>query len=680
MISRAARWGGASLLIASVLLLTAVDAALLQASATLFTAGFNSVYLRGFQILGFALLSVLCDAFLLAGLWALVAPLLRGRRLSGLQQVAAVAALALAVPLSIDFVFYQVGQVLGRMASIGVLWEVAAGGLGLMAGEAAQHAFPLVVALLAGAGLVVIAVASLGRIERATGFGRALELPATRRLWLLCLVSGVVAVAAIVTADRLDPSLAGSVVPKPSVRVLERLADFVTDVDRDGFGLLSRPRDPAPFDGSRNAYALDRRANGIDENGLAGDLPAGARAPTNVPLGALGPAERRPDFLLVYLESFRADRLGGRRNGREITPFLDALAREGSHSERAYVHSPYTIWSRAQLFGGRIDPYDAQDTLIDDFESLGYTVAWFSGQDDSFGDSRALLGLDRVDHFYDAREDVDLRSSRGTSAGGLQVSWKRLLERVTDYLEHYDRERPLFLYVNLVDTHFPYTHSEMDDLLGVPPFSRDQIRVDNAEAVRAAYDNAAANVDLAISRVVERFRDAIRGRDHAILVTSDHGQALFERDVLGHGQLLTEEQTRAPFVLWGVGGDWPEPLGMADVRGLLRRYLFEPWQGERPRARFVTDPQRRIFHYMAQIRHPHLVGLRTADALTSYDLDRDRLRLYVGVQDEPREAGADVRERAFDELIWSWEALRERLDAEAKQRNGEKPRKRPGPA
>ncbi len=89
----------------------------------------------------------------------------------------------------------------------------------------------------------------------------------------------------------------------------------------------------------------------------------------------------------------------------------------------------------------------------------------------SFSRSDELLGLDRVDDFYDARADMDFRVSRSTSAGGLQVSSKLLTRRVEEYLADFNSPDPLFLYVNIVYTHFPYTHDELDNLLGVSPLT-----------------------------------------------------------------------------------------------------------------------------------------------------------------------------------------------------------------
>jgi hypothetical protein len=659
------------LLVACALLVSCADALLLEIGQTFFTAGFNAVYIEGAGALSaFALASLATDLCLITGVWAIGIHFVRRWQRTALQKLVALSLASIAFPFSIDFVHYQVGLVLGRTVSFPVLFEVSGGGFQLMLAEALAQGGPLLV-VLALAGLAAAGVLWLtGRMRP----GREARLPDPRRLGVSFGALLVVSCVALVGTARALPRVHTGLASKPSASLLVRLIQIVTDVDGDGSGVLSHPVDPAPFDSSRHPFAIDEPGNGVDENGLAGDLPAGWRAPETVaPEPVPRVASRRPDFLLVYLESFRADRLGRERNGREITPFLNELAREGSSSRHAYVHSPYTIWSRAQLFGGSLDPRFGQKTLVDDFEAQGYTVAHFSGQDDSFGHSVELLGLDRVDHFYDARDDIDSRTSRSTNAGALQVSAKLLARRVEEYLGTYSPDEPLFLYVNFVDTHFPYTHEDVEDLLGVSPITRYEISARDAEALRATYDNTTANVDLAIRTVVERFRDAIGGRDHAILVASDHGQALFEEDFLGHGQSLTSDQTRTPFVLFGIGGDWPEPIGMADVRGLLQRHLFAPRGAETPRARFVPDPERRVFHFMAQLRRPHLIGLRSLDGLTSFDFDREALQLY-DASGARRDASPGEEIRELEDVVRAWETLR------VENPDEDEVRKVPGPA
>ena len=79
-----------------------------------------------------------------------------------------------------------------------------------------------------------------------------------------------------------------------------------------------------------------------------------------------------------------------RAPGRHTSP----RNRSATTRPHAYANSPYTSRSRAQLLGGRIAPYVGQSTLLDDFRANGYEVAWFSGQDETFGARESGLRYD----------------------------------------------------------------------------------------------------------------------------------------------------------------------------------------------------------------------------------------------------------------------------------------------
>jgi hypothetical protein len=239
----------------------------------------------------------------------------------------------------------------------------------------------------------------------------------------------------------------------------------------------------------------------------------------------------------------------------------------------------------------------------------------------------------------------------------LQVSWKTLLARVTDYLRKVDVRRPLFLYANIVDTHFPYHHREIDDILGVPPLRRREIRSDRAERVFRAYANTAANVDRAAEALVAAWRARIGDADHAILVLADHGEAFYEEGALGHGYSLSPSESRVPLIVWGIGGEWPEPIAPTDIRGLLRRNLRVERNGSPPRARFVPDPARSILQFAPRARRPGVIALRRVDDTWSYDFAKNRFERIAG--DGSRERLDPGEHPAlFRELVWSWETLR----------------------
>jgi hypothetical protein len=196
--------------------------------------------------------------------------------------------------------------------------------------------------------------------------------------------------------------------------------------------------------------------------------------------------------------------------------------------------------------------------------------------------------------------------------------------------------------VNLVDTHFPYHHDELERLLDVEPVTRSEIRPWNAERVLATYLQAAANVDASLGKLVALWHTHVG--EAPLLITADHGQAFYEEGMLGHGQSVAAGQTRVPLIAVGLSGDWPEPLGLADLRGLILGGLAQPQDG----PRFVSDPERRIFQFTGLLEAPKEIALRTSAGVTTVVLGRG----------EP--AGQAARE-----VIWTWEALRAQGEGEA---------------
>jgi len=659
-------WRAALLL--CVVLLTLTETLLLGAGTGFLTNGFNSAHIDSLAlVLLFLPASLLLDLWLVLCIWLLAIPLLRAVSRSPGQVFVGAFLAGAGLPVAFATASYNVYAVLGDMFSLVVSRQFSGLGLSDLALEAIQE-FPYAPLFAIGGLVASLAALELTRRieERYAGEVLIPPAPSGRRLLqgvaLLCVLNAIAMGAVAATLSDLRFGFEGKV----SGRLFAGLLDRITDLDQDGFGLLQRPLDPAPLDASVQPYAIDVPGNARDEDELAGDHPldfvlAGLPGSEPAPPSDGG---QRPHLLLIYLESFRSDLLEWRVGGREVTPFLRRLAQDGSAAAHAYTHSPWTLDSRDQLFTGRLVATPGAPTLIDDFVSRGYRVAYFSGQDESYGNSETRLGATRADAFYDARQDIGRRTTRSTAPVALQVSWRTLYERVTDYLKITRDPRPLFLYVNIVDTHFPYWHSEIDDLLGVAPLPRSEIRAGNAEHVREAYANTAANVDRTAARIVEAFRAHVGAARHGILVTADHGQALYDDGLLGHGQSLDVELTRVPFILWGIGGDWPEPIAPSDVRGLLLEHLGREGRppGARarasdvPRARFVADPERRVFQYVPGVERPSVIGLQGIEDRLEYDFGRGRL-MRVDPDGVRHRLDLARHPGLLRELVWRWEAL-----------------------
>ena len=634
---------GVLIIVATALALTLIDAALLQLKRHYLSGGFlaGAALQGGGQVAGFLLGSLALDLWAITTGWLIALASRLGCTLAPLRRLALLGMVGLTAPLLYTVYRYELTRYLGDLADLDLLLRVAAGWPLELLAQGSSHLLPLLATLggaLMGGGLLI-------RALRRTSPSFPLSIPSTQLLMRLLLATSLVATTLLLALDRLQSPIAYGLQRKASGVALAWVVQHLSDVDRDGFGLLSHPPDPAPFDAGIHPYALEIPGNGVDENGAGGDLPA-ALAPR--PEGPRAAWLWRPHVILVYLESFRADLLGARLgpDGPEITPVLSMLAGDGAHSEHAFVHTPYTYLSRAQLFGGKIVPRAGQPTLIDDFKANGYRVVYLSAQNEELADTRALVGFDRADVFYDARQDVDQRVSRFTTATSLAVSWKRLNQRALAMLESHDFERPLFLYVSYHDTHFPYHHAELDNLLGVKPLPRHRIAPERRAELFATYANAAANVDRAVGQLLAALERHVDRSEYAILVTADHGEALFEDGFLGHGQSLDPAQTRVPLIVRGLRGVWPEPIGAADLRGLLGAQLASP-HGADPPLRFEPDPARSILQLTGSSREPRQVALRGRGGALLYDWLEGEASSQGQPPDEPASAP-----------IWAFEAER----------------------
>ena len=635
----------------SAVLLTLVDAALLQRKRAYFTGGFLSIdHIRTpVDAVAFLAGSLLTDAAV-AGLLAAMVLWLCGR--AGLTRRVTTLAMMLAAlgPLWLaDLISYELLTYLGDAFDIRLMFDLVGRNPEEFVAVASKHVGKFLV--LAAAGVVGLALMfwMLARWRRGVS-------PAVARVRLLRVLAAPVllvalALVTVVVARHQSDVIDNGLRRKPSARAVGLAADAISDVDRDGYGVLGRPDDPAPFDRRIHPYAIDLPGNGIDEDGVGGDLPA-APAPSTTTGTSTARWARRPDVVLIVLESFRADLLGATSANRPITPVLNALAARGVSARHAFSHNGYTAQSRHHIFSGALAPRTDGTTLIDDFKAQGYETAFFSGQDETFGGPMLGVGFDRADVAFDARADLANRYTQFTTPGSLGLDFDKLTAHVERFLGRRSAGTPLFLYVNFYDTHFPYHHAGMAPLVSDVVVDQGDIGPGRVAALKEMYANAAANVDRAVGRLLERVTTAL-GRDPAVIVLADHGESLFDEGFLGHGYTLNDVQTRIPLIAVNLPLSLEEPVGQADVRPAILAAL----QGSAaPPPRVTTAPGRAVFQYLGNIERPAQIGLVTLAGRTVFDFRSNLIQMRDAAWRRPDALDANDR-AAWLELVWMWERL-----------------------
>jgi hypothetical protein len=441
-----------------------------------------------------------------------------------------------------------------------------------------------------------------------------------------------------------------------SVWLIGSALEMGSDFDRDGYGLLARPADAHPFDGSRYPYALDIPGNGLDEDGIGGDFQlapddAGKGGdPTTVQL-----PNRRKHLIVIVLESTRADALGKRFAARSVTPHMDALAAAGSSFPAAYSHVGFTTDSLKSIFSGRFEPKPGEPSLFRDLKANGYRIGVFSGQPESFGGIAEATGMRATaDVFRDGEALKAERASGFAAKSSLLVDGDVLLrefDRAFGRREAWNR--PVFLYFNLQSAHFPYHYEAMRQLLPGRPIPRAAINEANKNWVAATYWNAVAHTDRQLGTLIGRLKALGVYDDTIILVTADHGESLFDDGFLGHGHMLNRQQTQVPLVLNVPGVARADPIGLNDYRALLLKLLA----GQVPELARNSP----VLQYIGTLDRPGQVGivepgqrwtiLKLEDRSVSFS-DSAGTFPYETLASQPR-----LKARA-DRLVATWESER----------------------
>jgi arylsulfatase A-like enzyme len=236
-----------------------------------------------------------------------------------------------------------------------------------------------------------------------------------------------------------------------------------------------------------------------------------------------GPTDDRPDVVLVLVDALRADRMG--LSGLRAIPRLEA---ESVVYDRAFAQGVETRTAMPVLLGG----LDGPRWLGTRFP--GYDRVAFLAND--------WLGPPLTDGFE--VHDLDYTYAPGKE----RVDGEDLTNDFLAWLEGHPG--PVLAWLHYMDVHAPYAcpkHPAKWRPLTMngpipPEFTEKDI-----ELTRRCYDDAVRSVDQQLGRLLDAL-DA-RKRPDLIVVTADHGEALGEHDLLGHGTRAIPEVVRIPLIV-----------------------------------------------------------------------------------------------------------------------------------
>ena len=323
-----------------------------------------------------------------------------------------------------------------------------------------------------------------------------------------------------------------------------------------------------------------------------------------------GVRSKRPNVVMIALDTVRADHLSSYGYSRPTTPNLDRLAKKGVLFETAVAPSSWTLPSFASVFTGLLPHQHSADenvalpkgmsVLASILGSRGYQTAGFNA---NYVMGTKRTGLAQGFDLYDD-DDRSLRTDLGNIDSFKAFWWFFYYPFIhPDYIGRRDArelnrsifswfrqrsQQPFFLFVNYYDVHEPYSsipevgkefgdadrplperiRAEVEDsALGIiedPPSAKGR-----AELL-AGYDSALNFTDSQIGLLLRLLETSAEWSNTYVIVFSDHGQSLGEQGHYGHGWGLKWELLHVPLIIAGPG--IPEGRRISDPVGLQQLF------------------------------------------------------------------------------------------------------------
>ena len=298
----------------------------------------------------------------------------------------------------------------------------------------------------------------------------------------------------------------------------------------------------------------------------------------------------KPNIIFLQIESFRGDLIGQVRQGIEVVPNLNQLARGGTCFTKGYAAASHTSLSNpsipSSLYPLRRDllvSYKTNDpwpkTLIYDMlKPYGYSTAYIASDIESWCGMDDFLITPSLDVFVDSssrkRQEIRLHPEQmqGDKVHVTLVPDNVTMRTAIEWMDgKITEKKPFYITISISDSHFPYKSSNPNanwfQPSGIPDgaaFNGYPIAL--KEQVRNTYLNAIHGVDIQVGRLLEFLHG--RGVDnHTIIVVyGDHGESFYENNLPTHANLPFDPSVHTCLIMNGQGyfpatkNDYPASL------------------------------------------------------------------------------------------------------------------------
>ena len=395
-------------------------------------------------------------------------------------------------------------------------------------------------------------------------------------------------------------------------------------------------------------------------------------------------ATGRPSIIVISIDALRRDHVGHYGYERDVSPYLDRLAEESLVFDRAYAVASWTLISHMTMMTGL---YPRQHGVVKVDTKISPSIPLLSERLHALG--YYTIGLTHG-AWLSSRYDFD----RGFDAFRKHRNGAEMNANLREEMAKRPPDRPLYLFLHIWDVHCGNLRARGSTIF-VPPAGYEDLYVADAEerlegiqakrlykgkisateeqveALIALYDGSIRYVDDLIASWVEEWRADGLLDDALLIVTSDHGEGLWQRDKNEDHGGVHEEGLRVPLLIRFPGGEHggerrSEIVSHVDLVPTLLDYLElprEPWIAGRSLLDELPDDRVILAERPAErpavtvtYRWPYkLVSRGDKTWICDLESDPDERSLITEWNDPERhEEISGVVRTAYEALVASW--------------------------
>jgi arylsulfatase A-like enzyme len=290
--------------------------------------------------------------------------------------------------------------------------------------------------------------------------------------------------------------------------------------------------------------------------------------------------ESPPRLVILYvMDALRAHYVGHLGRRPKLTPTLDRLASQGITFTNHFAVAPNTPPSTRALFSGLVMLDDRQlptpgpQRLAEVFRAAGYRTGSITGNPHLSPTLDLGVGFDHVELLRVAEDHHPDHPPTINSSAEI------LHEAALRWIDDLAAEECGFLYIHTMNPHNPYSPPQPFESRFAPVGGstidgrtrtlvsirdgRADVGVDDIARLRQLYAAGVAYNDAELATLLQAIDERVDPRDVLVVVTSDHGEELFEHNGVLHGYTLYDEMLRIPLII-----RWPARISPGEISDL----------------------------------------------------------------------------------------------------------------